>query len=119
MSVPRPVYCGDRVRFHSEATVWLEGVVLAVETWRDCVEGLREAEAREFTGLVDRRMATCGGRSQWARVAVRAVTGRTYLVEAPHFEVVESRVAADGRTEKLKVEDHDDNNDTAAAAGRG
>ena len=120
MSEPRPVYCGDRVRFHLEAAVALEGVVLVVETWRDCLEGMREAEAKEFTELVERCLAAHGGRSQWARVAVRASTGRSYLVEAPQFEVVESRAAVqEARPKQLKAEEVDGTNDTAKAAERG
>jgi hypothetical protein len=119
MSAP-PVYCGDRVTFTVDATEAHEGVVEAVELWRDCIEGLREVEARAFTARVDRDMAPHGGRARWARVLVRAGTGRAYLVEAPRFVVVESRAGLGPK--QLTVEGgHDNNNgnDPAAAAGRG
>jgi hypothetical protein len=118
--VTRPSYCGDRVRIVGDDLHPEEGVVEVVETWRDCVEGMRAAEAQEFTARIDGRMRLHGGRARWARIAVRLDSGRVLVVEAPQFDIVESRAAVDARGEQLRAgDDTESNDDTAAAGARG
>jgi hypothetical protein len=121
MTVTRPAYIGDRVRAIGDDLHPIEGIVEAVETWRECVEAMRAAEAQEFTALVDGRMRLHGGRARWARLAVRLESGRILAVEAPQFVIVESRAAVDHRCEQLRAEDDgtDSNDITAADGGRG
>jgi hypothetical protein len=113
----RPAYLGDRARIVGDDLHPEEGVVEAVETWRDCVEAMRAAEAQEFTARIDGRMRLHGGRARWARLAVRLESGRVLTVEAPQFVIVESRAAVDHRGEQLRADDDTESNDNAAAAG--
>jgi RNase H-fold protein (predicted Holliday junction resolvase) len=95
-----------------------EGVVEAVETWREGLEGLRAAEAREFTARVEARMQGHGGRARWARLVVCLDDGRVTTVEAPQFVIVESRATVDHRGEQLQVE-HGTTFDDRTTTGRG
>jgi len=117
VNVTRPAYCGDWVRIIGDDLRPEEGVVEAVETWRDCVEEMRAAEAREFTARIDGRMRLHGGRARWARIAVRLESGRALVVEVPQFVIVASRAAVDHRGEQLRAEDDTRPNDLTAAAG--
>jgi hypothetical protein len=116
----RPAYLGDRARIIGDDLHPEEGVVEAVETWRDGVAAMRAAEAQEFTARIDGRMRLHGGRARWARLAVRLESGRILTVEAPQFVIVESRAAIDHRGKQLRADDDQKfNDDTAAAGARG
>jgi len=98
----RRVFVGDKIRVR-HGTKHVHVYVRRVETWRQLVREMFEAEAREFT---ERCIGIVGDdyRDSWVRVFV-LLDGKTVIFEPPHFTVVEGRLEkrSDGWWEKKAV----------------